>query len=172
MITIVSSTHRHNSLTRKVVSSYEQLLISQKIAHRVLSLEELPHDFIFTCFDGQSVPAFDQIVQDKIVSADRFIVIVPEYNGGYPGILKAFLDCLKPALLHGKKVALVGLADGHAGALRPLDELTLILHHLKMHVYFDKPKLSAITQHMHDDGKLDEAYMDRLQRQLSGFLSF
>jgi NAD(P)H-dependent FMN reductase len=97
---------------------------------------------------------------------------LPEYNGSFPGILKSFIDCIKPAHFAGKKIALVGVSDGHAGGLRPLDQMTAIFHHIKTNVYFDKPKLSSIESNFDTEDKMTEVYLNKLKKQMEGFLKF
>ena len=48
MITIVCGTNRKNSITRKVVSFYEEILQSRGQETSVINLEDLPDDFIST----------------------------------------------------------------------------------------------------------------------------
>jgi NAD(P)H-dependent FMN reductase len=172
VITVISSTNRANSFTSKVAHSYQQLLIAYGHDVRFFSLEALPSDFIFSSFDGKSNPQFDDLVKKNIVEAEKFLFVIPEYNGGFPGVLKAFIDCVKPASFAGKKAALAGVADGHAGALRPLDMFTLVLNHIRVNVYYDKPKFSHIEDHMNENGQLDAAYHERAQKQVEGFLKF
>ncbi|MFI5204406.1 MAG: NADPH-dependent FMN reductase [Flavobacteriales bacterium] len=171
-ITVISSTNRNNSFTFRVADTYQQLLIASGNDVRFFSLKDLPQDFIFSCFNGKSVPAFDQVVAEFIKPAEKIVFIIPEYNGGYPGILKAFIDCIKPVHFAGKKAALVGVADGHAGALRPIDHFTLILNHIKVNVYHDKPKLSNIEDYFPEAGVLADVYLERLKKQAEGFLKF
>lgn len=171
-ITVISSTNRNNSFSFRVAETYQQLLIAAGNDVRFFSLKDLPEDFIFSCFNGKSVPAFDKIIDEFIKPADKFVFIIPEYNGGFPGVLKAFIDCIKPVNFAGKKAALVGVADGHAGALRPVDQFTLILNHIKVNVYYDRPKLSDIEACFAENGQMGGPYLDRLKKQAEGFLKF
>ena len=47
MITIISATHRTDSLTYKVAQFYSRLLTQKNIDNQVLDLAELPKDFLF-----------------------------------------------------------------------------------------------------------------------------
>ena len=66
------------------------------------------------------------------------------------------MDTLNYQSLEGKKAGLIGVSSGHAGALRPLDHFTHILHHLKMEVLSSKPKLSHVDK-LIKDKKLADA---------------
>lgn len=61
----------------------------------------------------------------KIESADALVVVVPEYNHGYPGELKMMLDlCYKQYA--GRPVLLCGVSSGGLGGARVVEQMTLI----------------------------------------------
>lgn len=171
MITIISSTNRNNSYTGKVAHLYRQFLNEQNIECRLFALTDLPEDFIFSNFNGRKNEKYEMIIDEFIIPAQKFIFIIPEYNGSFPGILKAMIDTIHPKNFHGKKAALVGVADGRSGGLRALDDFSSILNHIRVNVYWDKPKLSEIDKHFHGD-TLDEAYTERMRRQVNEFIKF
>lgn len=63
--------------------------------------------------------------------ADAFILVIPEYNRGYPGELKLFLDSLHDDY-DKKPVALCGVSSGIFGGARVLDHIKPVLVELKM----------------------------------------
>ena len=103
---------------------------------------------------------------------EKIVFIIPEYNGSFPGVLKAFIDSLDHLSMAGKKACLIGLSSGHAGALRALDHFTAVLHHLKVEVYSDKPKLSGIDKLINENQINDEKTIKRLGDVLDGFMKF
>ncbi|HYG52442.1 MAG TPA: NADPH-dependent FMN reductase [Flavobacteriales bacterium] len=172
MITIISSTNRHNSATHKVALHLEKHLRAREKPCKLLNFEKLPHDFIFSNFNNNSNKEFQQTIDAYIVPAVKFIFVIPEYNGGFPGILKAFIDCIPPKHFYGKQAALVGVADGHAGALRALDMFTLVLNHIRVNVHWNRPKLSDINNHFEgnfEDNDLDELYSRRVETMITDF---
>ena len=77
--------------------------------------------------------------------ANKYVFIIPEYNGSFPGVFKAFIDGLRfPATFEGKKCAIVGVSKGAQGGALAMSHLTDIFHYLKMHVHPLKPRLSNI----------------------------
>lgn len=170
MITIIASTNRPNSYTQRIANEVNTLLSEWHVEKKILSLQDLPHDFIFSHFDGRIHPEFTAVIENYIQPASHFIFVIPEYNGSFPGVVKSFLDCISPRFFHGKKAALIGVADGHAGALRALDMFTLILHHLRMEVHWNKPKLSDILSHMDAGNHLSTQYTERIRSMLKEFL--
>jgi len=134
MITIVAGTNRKNSNSLKVAQYYRQQLQEKGYASDVLSLEDLPADFIATDLYGQRSEAFKPI-QNRVTATTKFIFIIPEYNGSFPGVLKTFIDsCTFPDSFMGKKAALVGISTGKYGNIRGVEHFTGVCHYLKLHI--------------------------------------
>ena len=173
MITIVSATNRVGSITYKVAMLYSEILNQMDVKHQIFDLSHLPNDFIFSNFDDTSTADFVNQVDQYIIKADRFIVISPEYHGSYPGIFKAFIDCIGNEGIKEKKVALVGVSTGRAGNLRGLDHLSALFHHLRAEVYSSKPKLSVVHKLFNEQDVLDDSdTLKLIQNQINGFLTF
>ncbi|MFN3916110.1 MAG: NADPH-dependent FMN reductase [Flavobacteriales bacterium] len=172
MITVISSTNRLNSNTLKVAREYVKILQSNSVKCQLLDFCELPKGFLFDeCF-GNRTAEFDHLVKQNIDEVGKFIFVMPEYNGSFPGILKGFIDAVPPRSFSFKKAALVGVSTGHAGNARGIDSFTNVLNYLKVSVYFDKPKLSSIDKIIDASGNLNEFTQERLKNQVAGFLSF
>lgn len=148
-ITIIAGTNREKSNSALVGSHYARILSSIGAEPLTLDLRMLPHDFIFTDMFGERSVAMEKVIHDYLEMSGKFVFVIPEYNGGFPGVLKAFVDAVPPRVFHGKKAGLIGLSSGHAGGLRPLDQFTNVLNYLQVNVLHLKPKLSNI------DGAID-----------------
>jgi NAD(P)H-dependent FMN reductase len=72
-------------------------------------------------FTNEEIPGQEGL-QARIVSAEAFIIVSPEYNAGYPGELKMFLDAFYSEYF-GKPVAFVGVSDGPRGGARAVEKL-------------------------------------------------
>jgi chromate reductase len=163
VITVVISTNRKESTTARVANLVADLVRSHGEETRVLDLADLPASFFQTSMYDVRTPEFMDLFQKYIESARHIIFVIPEYNGSYPGVLKLFIDASPVKSFWNKHASIVGLSDGHAGNSRGQDHLTGVLHYLKMHVHYHKPKLSAITKAFDADGKLvNERYMTQL----------
>ncbi len=174
MITIVSGTNRPNSNSAIVARQYKRVLEAKNQPAQILNLEDLPNDFVFSAAFGNESTLFNRFVEDYVSGIDRFVFVVPEYNGSFPGVLKCFLDCVPPPLFRGKKAALIGLSAGQAGNLRGMDDLTGILHYLRVEVLSQKPKLSKF-EHVANiaDGQItDERSLHLLDEHADSFLKF
>ncbi len=63
---------------------------------------------------------------ERIKSAQGIIIVVPEYNGGYPASLKNAIDLLTDEWKH-KPVALVAVSDGPFGGTQVIGQLQFVL---------------------------------------------
>ncbi|MGB1031542.1 MAG: NADPH-dependent FMN reductase, partial [Flavobacteriales bacterium] len=144
MISIISGTNRPNSNSLRVSEYYSKLLLEHGFENQILNLEQLPADFVVNDSFGSRSEVMSDIIATYVQPVEHFIFVIPEYNGSFPGVLKAFIDCLPPSDLHHKSSALVGLSSGYAGGARAMDQFTNVLNYLKVNVNYCKPKLSGI----------------------------
>lgn len=173
MITIICATHRPKNQTQRIVSYYRTMLEQLGQEVKVLEMTELPRDFVFADSFGARTGTTQELLQEKLIPAERVVVISPEYQGSYPGVFKAFLDGIEPSLWKGKKVALVGVASGRGGNLRGLDHLTGVLHYLRAEVFSQKVPISSLDKMLDERGQLvDQKTQDVLREQAEAFLAF
>lgn len=66
-----------------------------------------------------------------IKETQGMVIISPEYNHGYPGELKMFLDTAYD-VYEGKPVAICGVSDGPIGGARMAEQLKLVLSAFQM----------------------------------------
>ncbi len=165
MYTIISGTNRAESHSEKVAAEYHRLLREKDIDAIIFSLQNV--DVLHRNKD------FQKIENEILFPADKFIFIIPEYNGTFPGVLKAMIDTseIKKAW-YGKKVLLTGVSTGRAGNLRGMDHLSACLHYLKMHVHYNKLPISIIDKVMDKNGRLNDATLKAINEQLDEFINF
>lgn len=166
MITIIIGTNRPQSNSAKIAAIYSAKLTLLNIDHKVLHLE------------GQDIlhrgAVMKQIEATYLLPADKYIFVLPEYNGSFPGIFKLLIDNsdIKNAWWY-KKVMLVGLADGRGGNLRGLDQMSNMLHYMRMNVYFHKVYLSKVNDLLDENGLLIETATDsEMDVQIKGYLEY
>lgn len=180
MITVLSGTNRPGSQTKLVAEHYFSRLQAQTSKPvKFFSLEDIPEDLIqieMYSLPGQS-SKLANIQDEYMISADKLVVVAPEYNGSFPGILKLFLDAcsirdLKPTF-KGKKVALVGVASGRAGNIRGMDHLTGIFHYLGSTVLPLQLPISQIYTLKNEQGEIvNEDTLAAIDNQIQEFLAF
>ena len=165
MITIISGTNRDNN-TKKVAREYQRFLKEKNVDSILLALDE--HS-IFVRDE-----AFIKMENEYLMPAAKFIIIMPEYNGSYPGILKLMIDNtdISKVWWH-KKVLLTGVSTGRAGNLRGMDHLTGSLLYLKMLVHPNRLPISVVDKLLDaDDHFSNVATINSIQMQLDEFVSF
>ena len=172
MITIISGTNRLNSNTLKVSKTCLEILLTMKRDAQLFSLEDLPKGFLNPNMFEEKTKGFEELIHKNIHSADRFLFVVPEYHGSFPGVLKTFMDAISSKDVMDKKAMIVGVASGHAGGLRPLSHFTDVLHHLRVEVFSRKPKLSSVDKLLDKNGISDEKTLSNLKSQIELFMKF
>jgi NAD(P)H-dependent FMN reductase len=101
--------------------------------------------------------------RDAIIRADGLVIVVPEYNHGYPGSLKAVLDLLLPEYIH-KAVAFVGVSAGPWGGTRVIEAMVTMSRELGLAVTFSDLNFPKVQNTFDAEGKLlDAAYEKRAQ---------
>lgn len=154
MITIISGTNRPNSYTLKLAKYYQKELANRGLNSNLLSLEELPKNFSAEDLYGERSPAFQRL-QQLISQSDKFLFIVPEYNGSYPGILKTFIDaCEFPHSFYDKKACLVGLSSGKYGNVRGIEHFSGVCAYLHLNVMPLRIHIPNIKNEMDETGNL------------------
>jgi len=167
MITIICGTHRKGSNSFLIAKEYLRILTQKGKESQILDLEKLPQRFIWDDMFGERSEEGTELIEKYIDNIDKFVFVVPEYNGSIPGILKVFLDAVEPDKFKGKRAALTGVASGQFGNLRGLDDLTNILGHLKVEVCPSKIYMSSIFRVFDDKNQLaDESLIERINAQI------
>ncbi|MEX0935250.1 MAG: NAD(P)H-dependent oxidoreductase, partial [Candidatus Paceibacterota bacterium] len=91
--------------------------------------------------------------KEKADKADAFFIITPEYNHGYPGELKLFLDSAYKEYFY-KPVALAGVSSGRISGGRVLEHLKPILIEMGMVVLKDHLYFGNIGDIIDENGEL------------------
>ncbi|MFC4263728.1 NADPH-dependent FMN reductase [Ferruginibacter yonginensis] len=166
MITIIVGTNRKGSNSKKIALIYHQLLTEVGVESKVLSLDE---HLVYEKND-----AFTSMEATFLKPAERFIFIVPEYNGSYPGILKLMIDNSDVYnVWSSKKALLTGVSTGRAGNLRGLEHFTGALLHLKMNVHYNRLPLSVVHTMLDENGALThEPTLNTIKAQINEFLAY
>lgn len=173
-IIIVCGTNRADSVSYQISLVYQEILKQLGVETDLIDLSDLPQDFAFSALYENSGKNTDfNSFREIMAIHKKFVFIVPEYNGSFPGVLKTFIDGLKfPDSFRDKKCALVGVSSGIQGAGLALSHLTDIFHYCGMHVLAQKPKLSHIDTHFKEGSIINELYMTLLQDQARKFIEF
>ena len=174
MITIICSTNRNNSVSRIIADIYKENLDELGADSVIVDLKDLPKDFIVSALYEQSGKNEEfNPIRERMRESEKFIFIIPEYNGSFPGVLKTFIDGLKfPDTFRGKKCALVGVSSGIQGGVLAMSHLTDIMNYCGTSVLALKPKLPGIDSHLKDGKLTHEKYQQLLKGQAEAFINF
>jgi NAD(P)H-dependent FMN reductase len=122
---------------------------------------DLPRDDYGTAIGGQ-FPEW----RDAVIRADGLVIVTPEYNHGYPGVLKSVLDLLLKEYIH-KAVAFVSVSAGPWGGTRVIEAMVPMVRELGLAVTFTDLNFPKAASKFDAEGRLiDEAYDNRV----AGFL--
>jgi NAD(P)H-dependent FMN reductase len=173
-ITIICGTNRNQALSKEISLVYQDLLNEMEVTSVILDLGDLPPDFIETAlYDKAGKNEAFNPFRAQMKETQKMVFIVPEYNGSFPGVLKAFIDGLEyPGTFKNKKCALVGLSSGTQGGGLALSHLTDIFNYCGMHVMALKVKLARIEANFKDGVITNKLYEDLLREQASDFVQF
>ena len=180
MIAVIAATNRKNSEALDFAKFYVETLKAHTDEEvRLLALEEEAHDWFHPnmyTLEGQTL-SLARLQDQYMIPARKFVFVIPEYNGSFPGVIKLFLDgCSVRAYeetFKGKKAALLGIASGRAGNLRGMDHLTGILHFLGMIVLPNKLPVSSIRKLADKEGNItDPATREVIEDQARELLEF
>lgn len=173
MTTIVAATNRPESYTLKLAEYYHTKLGELGHETALLSLTELPDTLISTDLYGKRSVEFQEI-QDKITATTKFLFIIPEYNGSFPGVLKTFIDACKfPDSFYGKKTALTGISSGKYGNIRGVEHFTGVCHYIGLHVMPLRLHIPAIAKEFDANGELfQEETLKFVKQQMEEFIRF
>lgn len=164
MITIISGSNRKGSNSQKTANAYLQNLTAKNIPAQLLSLED--HE-VFTRNEK-----FAEMETAFLLNAEKFIFVIPEYNGSYPGIIKLMIDNSDVGKCWANKKALItGVSSGRAGNLRGMEHFTGSLMHLKMHVHPNRLPISAVHTLLNEENEIiDAATLKLIDTQIAEFL--
>jgi chromate reductase len=173
MVTIISGTNRRASNTLKVARYYQKTLAEKGLQTRLLSLEELPETLIESDLYGKRSTGFEAI-QQLVTQTSKFLFIIPEYNGSFPGVLKTFIDaCNFPESFYDKKAALVGISSGKYGNIRGVDHFGGVCSYLHLHVLPLRIHISSIkTEFDESDNLFKEDTLKFTGQQMDKFIVF
>ena len=174
IITIIAGTNRDNAVSLQIAQYYERLLSNGNAETRLIDLKDMPDDFIVSALYQHSGKNDDfNNMRERMLKSDKYVFIVPEYNGSFPGVLKAFIDGLQfPDTFRNKKAALIGLSSGTQGGALALSHLTDILNYCGTSVLALKPKMARIEKNMKNGEITDQLYQELLELQAKQLLEF
>ena len=144
--------------------------LSARVAHLVADLAAKQDGVVTELVDIAQLPlpADDagEAIRDadfaaKMERADGLVVVTPEYNHSFPGLLKHALDSCLEQYIH-KPVGLVGVAAGPFGGARCIQSFLPVMRELGLVTIFSDVYFGGVHDLFDDAGRLqDESYVRR-----------
>jgi NAD(P)H-dependent FMN reductase len=98
---------------------------------------------------------------------DGLIIVTPEYNHGYPGLLKHALDMNLEEYIH-KAVGICGVSAGPFGGARVIEGLLPVMRELGLVTIFWDVNFGNVEKLFDEQGNLlDQSYVRRLDKFLN-----
>ena len=150
-IPVILGTVRKGRASENVAKfAFEQVSQREGVESELIDIGELK-------FSGDD--AGEQI-KDKGFSAtceraDGLLLVVPEYNHGYPGMLKHVLDSNLKEYIH-KAVGICGVSAGGFGGTRVIENLLPVMRELGLVTIFWDGNFSGAQQLFDDAGNMKD----------------
>jgi NAD(P)H-dependent FMN reductase len=108
--------------------------------------------------EGAKDPGFSE----QMNRADALVLVSPEYNHGYPGLMKHVLDTNLKEYIH-KAAGVVGVSAGIFGGARMIQNLVPVLRELGLVPIFWDVNFTSVHSRFDEDGTLlDESFLPRI----------
>ncbi len=171
MIYILAGTNRSDSKTSDVVRIIEASYKNKKIPAEIMNLEVLNDVNIDSLYGAKTISPLKEMV-GKLNTAQGIHLVVPEYNGGMPGVLKYFIDHFEyPKTFEWRPVCFVGLG-GRFGGLRPVEHAQQIFGYRNGFQYPQRVFIQNVEKAMVDGKTSDQFLLKLLDEQVEGFAKF
>src|SRR2546426_7825392 len=113
--------------------------------------------------DGVKEPEFSA----KMIRADALVIVTPEYNHSFPGLLKHVLDSCLKEYIH-KAAGIVGVSAGVFGGARVIEHFQPVLRELGLVSIFWDVNFGGVEKVFDPQGQLlDHSYIRRTEKFLS-----
>jgi NAD(P)H-dependent FMN reductase len=100
----------------------------------------------------------------KMNRADAITIVTPEYNHGYPGLLKHLLDSCLKEYIH-KAVGVAGVSAGVFGGTRCIQDLLPVLRELGLVTIFWDVNFTTVGKVFGANGELlDPSFLGRIDQ--------
>lgn len=170
---IISGTDRPSSNSLRISHYLQKEYRNYGIDADIVNLQDFPTSAVDGGRYGDKPKEVVDFIQ-PIIEADALVIVCPEYNGGYPGILKLMIDYLPfPESLNKKPISFIGHANGAFGAVRAVEQLQQVVGYRNAHVFPERVFIPRIGKNFDDEeGISDPFQQDLLQAQIKNFIEF
>ena len=109
----------------------------------------------------------DPLFSEKMTMADALVIVTPEYNHSFPGLLKHILDSCLKEYIH-KAAGIVGISAGPFGGVRVIQDLIPVIRELGLVNIFWDVNFGNVAKVFDESGNLlDQAFIARADKFLN-----
>ena len=124
---ILAGTRRERQSPKVARFVHERLRRREQIETEIIDLKELNLPIMEERLRFRNDPPAGLVeFSEKMNRADSIVIVTPEYNNGYPGVLKNALDYLLPEFRR-KPFGIVTVSAGGFGGIYCLSQLRLVI---------------------------------------------
>ncbi len=154
---VILGTTRKGRLSERVARLVADVAMKQRgVVTELVDISRLPLPV-----DDAGEAIRDAEFAAKMERADGLIVVTPEYNHSFPGLLKHVLDSCLEQYIH-KPVGLVGVAAGPFGGARCIQSFLPVMRELGLVTIFSDAYFGSVHDLFDDAGQLrDESHVRR-----------
>lgn len=159
-IPVILGTTRKGRMSEHVANfMVREIAGHENVETEVVDIQDLPLP-VYDAGEQIKDPGFSATA----IRADAFVIVAPEYNHGYPGLLKHVLDSNLKEYIH-KAVGICGVSAGSFGGTRVIENLLPVVRELGLVAIFWDVNFSAVQNAFDEKGKLlDEAFVKRADK--------
>lgn len=138
---------------------FEQTKKRAKLETELIDVRKIPMR-LDDAGEDMKDPAFSATIE----RCDGIIIVTPEYNHGYPGLLKHALDMNLKEYIH-KAVGICGVSAGQFGGARVIENLLPVMRELGLVTIFEDVNFGKVGKLFDEQGKvLDQDYVRRVDK--------
>src|SRR5438309_11950869 len=114
--------------------------------------------------DDAGEPLKDSEFSATVSRSDGLILVVPEYNHSFPGLLKHLLDTNLKEYIH-KAVGVCGVSAGPFGGARMIESLLPVMRELGLVTIFEDLNFGTVAKLFDESGSLvDQNFIRRIDK--------
>jgi chromate reductase len=172
MIEIISGTDRPGSRTLTIAKHVLELYRKQGATADLLDLAQMPASELSGGEYFKGAQGSYKKAVERVTEAEGVVIVAPEYNGSYPGILKLFIDYWRyPETFEHRPIAMVGLGT-RWGGLRAIEHLQQALGYRNAYVFPNRVFFMNVKDILKDGKISDPQLTEMLELQTIGFVKY
>src|SRR2546427_11145786 len=141
---------------------FSQLQKRNSVTTELIDIAELPLPV-----DDAGEAVKDSHFSGAMERADAIVIVTPEYNHSFPGLLKHILDSCLKEYIH-KAAGIVGVSAGPFGGVRAIQDFLPVIRELGLVNIFWDVNFGNVSKVFDESGKLlDEAFVSRADKFLN-----